>query len=233
MRSRIVSAVCILLLLGLGLLPGKDKTGWWDEPYTTWNREQTARMFTDSPWVQVQTYSYESVQGSLGQNETKFQFTVRLFSAQPVRDAYVRMLQLMNSYDTLAPERRQAFDTQVGGIAKAEVGDEVIVTVAFACSDQEGSRDLKRFFDTATAATLSQSAFLYSSSSGQITLANYQPPEGGIGCRFIYPRTFHGSPILLPADKELRFQVYVPPMSQQLIVGFKPGKMIYHGKLCY
>ncbi len=233
MRTRILGIGCFLALLSLGLLSGKEKTSWWDEPYTKWDQGQTAKMFNDSPWVEIQTYSYESAQGALGQNETKFQFTVRLFSSQPIRESYVRMLQIMNNYETLPADRRQTFDTQVGGLAQADPGDEVIVAVAFACNDQQGSRDLKYFFDTATAPTLNQNAFLYSSSAGQITLTKYLPPQSGIGCRFIFPRTFQGKPILEAGDKELRFQVYVPPMGQELRVGFKPSKMIYHGKLCY
>lgn len=224
---------CCVTLLGLGILFAKEKSSWWDEPYTKWNQGQTAKMFNDSPWVQMQTYSYESMQGSLGQNETKFQFTVRLFSAQPVREAYVRMLQLMNNYDTLPPDRQRAFDAEVGGLATADPGDEVVVSVAGVCNDTRGSRDLKYFFDTATAPTLNQNAFLYSSTAGQITLTKYLPPQSGIGCRFIYPRTFQGKPILQPGDKELRFQMWVPPMGQELLVAFKPSKMVYKGKFAY
>jgi len=223
----------LVFLAALGLLLAKDKNGWWDEPFTSWNQAETSRMFNDSPWVEVQTYSSESVQGALGQNETKYQFTVRLFSAQPIRDAYVRMLQLMNNYDTLPAERKQEFDSKISNIANADAGEEVVVAVAFACTDPEGSRNLKRFFDTATAATLSQSAFLYSSSAGQISLEKYLPPGGGIGSRFIYPRTFKGQPILQATDKELRFQLSIPQTGQDLIVGFKPAKMVYKGKFTY
>ena len=233
MRTRVLLMGCFLALLGLGLLSAKEKTTWWDEPYAKWNRNQTAKMFNDSPWVAFQTYSYETMEHNLGQNETKFQFTTRLFSAQPVREAYVRMLQLMNNYDTLAPDRQKAFDAQVGGIAQTDPGDEVIVAVAFACNDARGSRDLKFFFDNATAATQNQNAFLYSSSAGQITLAKYVPPQSGIGARFVFPRTFKGKPILQAEDKELRFQMWVPPMDQELLVAFKPSKMVYRGNFCY
>lgn len=233
MRMRSLFVAGLVILAGLDLLRAKEKNSWWDEPFTSWNQGQTAKMFNESPWVSMQTYSSESVQGALGQNETKYQFTVRLFSAQPVRDAYVRMLQLMNNYDTLPPERRQEFDSKVSNIASADPGDEVIVAVAFACSDPQGSRDLKRFLDTATAATLSQSAFLYTSSAGQITLERYLPPSAGLGSRFIYPRTFKGQPILQAGDKEMRFQVSIPQVGQDLIVGFKPSKMIYKGKFTY
>ncbi|HEV2494988.1 MAG TPA: hypothetical protein VG204_18145 [Terriglobia bacterium] len=233
MVRRSILVAGLVILTGLGLLRAKDKNSWWDEPFTSWNQAQTAKMFNESPWVQMQTYSSESVQGALGQNETKYQFTVRLFSAQPIRDAYVRMLQLMNNYDTLPPERRQEFDSRVSKIASVDPGDEVVVAVAYACSDPQGSRDLKRFLDTATTATLSQSAFLYTSSAGQIALEKYLPPDAGIGSRFIYPRTFKGQPILQATDKEMRFQISIPQVGQDLIVGFKPAKMVYKGKSTY
>jgi hypothetical protein len=233
MRSRNMLATVFVVLLCLGLLSGKDNESWWNEPYTQWNQGQTAKMFNDSPWVKMQTYSFASMAGALGQNETKFQFVVRLFSSQPVREAYVRMLQIMNKYDTLPPERRQEFDAKVGGLATADPGDEVVLTMSSVCNDPQKSRDLKTFLSTATTATLSQSAYLYSSSAGQITLKEYLPPEGGLGCRFIFPRTFKGQPILLPSDKELRFEVYIPQTGQNLQVQFRPKEMVYKGKFCY
>jgi hypothetical protein len=233
MRRRTLFATIFVILFGLGLFAGKGKESWWDEPYTKWDQVQTVKMFNDSPWVKVQTYSFESVQGAMGQNESKYQFYVRLFSSQPVREAYVRMLQLMNKYDQLSAERKQEFDAKVGGIATADPGDEVIVAVAYACNDPQGTRDLKTWLGTSTAATLSQSAYLYTPASGQIPLKNYFPPEGGVGCRFIFPRTYKGQPILQPTDKELRFEVYIPRIGQNLQVGFKPSAMEYKGKFCY
>jgi hypothetical protein len=172
-------------------------------------------------------------QGTLGVDVKKDMYIVRVFSAQPMREAYVRLLQLMNNYDSLPAARKKEFDAKVGGLATTSPGDDVVVSVAFQSNDPQRELDLKRWFGTVTTHTLSQSAYLYTSSAGQITLKKYMPPEGGggIGARFIFPRTINGKPIAQEGDKEFRFQVYIPLAGRNLYVDFKPKDMIYQGSL--
>jgi hypothetical protein len=231
MKTRHLTITALAALLGLGMLFAKNNET--EGNYEKWDQQQTVKMFDDSPWAQVQTYSFESPGGSMGQNEFKYQFTVRLFSAVPIRQAYVRMLQIMNHYDSLPPARQNQFDARVGGLATANVDDEIVVAVAYATNDPQGSRDMDQFFKTATTDTLNQSAYLYTTTAGQLQLKKYLPPNSGIGCRFIFPRSFNGKPVLTPEDKELRFQVYIPRIGQNLLVGFKPSNMMYDGKLAY
>lgn len=229
-RSFILAGLAALLGFGLIIFANGNAP---EEDYAKWSKEQTLKMFDNSPWAQMQTYSFESPGGSLGTNEYKYQFTVRLFSAVPIRQAYVRLLQLMNNYDSLPPDRQKEFDGKVGGLATASTDDEVIVAVAYSTNDPQGSRDLDRFFKTSTTQTLNQSAYLYTTTAGQLELKKYLPPGSGIGCRFIFPRSYNGKPVLTPEDKDLRFQVYIPRIDQNLLVGFKPSKMTYDGKLTY
>jgi hypothetical protein len=99
MQTRRLIIAVLGILAGLGVLFAKS--GGAQEDYTKWSQQETAKMFDDSPWAQMETYSFASVSGSMGENESKYQFAVRLFSAVPIRQAYVRMLQIMNHYDSL------------------------------------------------------------------------------------------------------------------------------------
>ena len=93
--------------------------------------------------------------------------------------------------------------------------------------------DIQRFFDTATAPTLSQSAYLYTP-RGRVDLLKYFPAGGeATGARFIFPRVLNGQPPLQPGDKQMRFEVYVPPINNTVRVGFDPRKMVFQGKLDY
>lgn len=231
MRTTRASAALLLLWVSVAPLLSKNA---WEGPFQTWNRAQVAKVFNDSPWARTQTYSSELGAGSQGQNEVHYNFVVRLFSALPIRQAYFRMLQIMNNYDDLPSDRRQAFDSKVGGILQADVKDEVVLAVAFATNDPEADRNVKHYLDTATTATLSQSAFLYSPQAGRVDLLKYIPPgQEGIGARFIFPRTFKGKSLLQPGDKEMRFEFYVPPINQRLLAGFDGRKMVYQGELTY
>lgn len=230
MRPRRVMYLVGVFALAL-TLGAKD---FWEAPYEEWTRPQVVKLFNDSPWAQLQTNTVESMRGSRGQNEFHYAFTVRLLSARPMREAYYRMLQLMNNYDELPPERRKELDTRINWLLDDEqVKDQVVVSVAFKSDDPDGSRNVKRFLDTATTDTLNQSVYLFSS-RGRDDLMKYVPAgQEGVGARFIFPRQLNGAPLLQPGDKELRFEFYVPPIGQKLMVWFKPSKMTYKGGLAY
>ena len=230
MRPAKLRALLVVSSASIALLLAKNP---WEGSYLQWSQQQAGAILNNSPWAQQQDFT--SVQGaSRGQNEIRNTFVIRLFSALPIRQAYVRLLQIMDGYETMPTDKQQAFDKGVGSLIHADVHDEVVVTVYFHSTEDITARGLKRFFDTSTAAILSQSAFLYGPRVGRVDLVKYFPPgEGGIGARFVFPRTFKGQPVLQPGDKELRFDFWVDPISQRLLIGFKPSKMMYDGELAY
>ncbi len=230
-KRLLVAPAAIFLLVPL---VAKDVT---EVPFQQWTQAQALKTFNDSPWVQLQKFSIPVMGGSGGINEYQHTFMVRLFSARPIREAYVRILQLMNKYDGLPADRKQTFDNTIKGLGFLKddtVKDEVVVAVEYKTNDPEAVRNLKRFFDTAITATLNQSAYLFTS-AGRVDLKRYIPPgkEGLAMPRFIFPREFKGSPIVKGEDKEMRFEFWVSPIGQRLLVGFKPSKMVYKGELAY
>ena len=174
-----------------------------------------------------------------GVDVPNFSFTARFFSAQPIREAYVRMLQIMNHYDTLPADRQHAFDQQVADrILHFDVSKNVIVMLSFHTNDPNAQRDMNQWFATQTTDTLKQNAYLYVPKAGQIQLVNYIPPQQGgavLGAQFIFPRNFNGEPILEPgATGKVRFQLsYQPQVNQEMYIDFKPEDMTYKGQLSY
>lgn len=258
MRRGIILTVCTMLVMGIGVAFSKgnkdsSEYGWITKPFHRWTRSETVKLFsTDSPWVRVESFGSQTegehgngvpdartatqtevVPGVLGLNVTNYVFTVRLLSAQPVREAYVRLLQLMNHYDTLPPARQKELDSKQAGFVHADVDDEVVITLAYTTNNPEASRNLRIFFATATTATLSQSAYLFTSRAGRLNLEKYLPPQGAFGARFIFPRSFHGEPIAGPQDDEFRFQVTIPQVDQDVLAEFKPSDMTYKGQFSY
>jgi hypothetical protein len=223
--------VATFSLICAALLTSKDLI---EKPFDKWDRGEVAKIFSDSAWAQSQTYTSVIEGGYQGQNEAQYKFVVRLFSALPIREAYVRMLQIMNRYDDMAPDKRKQFDSGANGLLTANLNDEIIVALAFSTNLPEATRDVQRFLDTATTQTLNQQAFLFSPRAGRLDLKKYLPPgQEGIGARFIFPRSLKGQPVLAPGDKELRFEVWVSPINQRVLVGFKPSKMMYKGEIAY
>ena len=229
-----------LIVLAVAVVVPKEKETYDSTPFQEWSQKLVSKILAEPPWAQ-QWGTSEAVAGmhenvseaERGQEVGKHSFTVRLMSSLAMRQAYVRWLELRNNYDAMPPERKQEFDSKVNGLLKADVSQEIVLAVSFQSNMPYTERDLARFFDSATAATLNQSAYLYGP-RGRIDLLKYVAANGeATGARFIFPRLVNGQPVLQPGDKEMRFELYVPPLGQVLRVAFSARKMIFQGKLDY
>jgi len=169
-----------------------------------------------------------------GTDVQEFSFTARLFSAQPIRDAYVRMLQIMNRYDGLPPDRQHAFDQQLDRFLHADFSQNVVIALSYQCNDPVGQLNLNKWFDSQTTDTLKQNAYLFSPTAGQLEVVKYFPQQGGLGAEFVFPRLFKGEPILQPRAGKMRFQLTRAPMIHQIMyIDFDSNQMTYKDKFSY
>lgn len=218
----------------------------WDGPSEKWNAKQVSRMIGDSPWSQSQTLSTALTgkdSGLQGEKEIFNKFTVRFFSALPVREAYVRLMQIVNRYEDMAPAQRSEFDARFKRALNLDVSDRVIVALEFASNDPDANREMKRFLETARTDTIKQSVYLITEHLGRVELREYFPPSSdGTGAKFIFPRTVNGKSLVSAADKEVRFEFQAPLIDrnaggqnnrQRLLATFKVAKMFYKGELSY
>lgn len=228
------SLLLCLLWFSAAWLLAKD---FWEQPFEKWKREEVVRLLSDSPWTQSETFNQIAGgkgSGMAGEKELYYRFTVRFFSARPVREAYVRMMQLMNKYDQMAPEQRQEFDTRFKRALNLDVADRVIVAVDYATNDPNAARDLRTFFETARTDRLKQQVYLISQHAGRVELREYFPPSAdGTGAKFIFPRVVKGQPVFGPQDKEVRFDFFAPVVNQRVFLTFKGAKMMYRDELAY
>jgi hypothetical protein len=218
----------------------------WYEPFEKWNSKNVSRIISDSPWSQNQTLSTPlsgKDAGLQGEKEIFNKFTVRFFSARPIREAYVRMMQILNKYDEMAGAQRGEFDSRFKRALNLDVSDRVIIALEFASNDPDANREMKLFLANARTETVKQNAYLISQRLGRVSLREYFPPSSdGTGAKFIFPRALDGKPVIATGDKEIRFEFEVPVIDrnaggqtnrQKLLVNFKVDKMIYKGELSF
>lgn len=222
------------LFIAVALSPKPPKKNPLDAPYQQWSGVQAKELYNYSPWAQreipVSVLAGESMQGD---QNFRYGWTVRLISALPIREAYVRMLQVMNHYENMADDQRKNFDKQADSFLNADAGDEIILGVEYVTKDEDIGRSMRDLFSSGTVETLSPMAFLTSSRLGRLELVKYFPPDKqAFGARFIFPRTKNGQQALQSGDDELTFE-FSPPKVKKLVVHFEPSKMIYQGKLAY
>ena len=237
--NRLIPAILLIAAVVAPLSP-KSKESIEGTPYQQWSLELVKTVMTKSPWAQewgtstaFDTKSQAGSQAVEGQDEGRNSFVIRLMSALPVRQAYIRYLELANHYETMTPEQRQQFDSKVNVLLTADVSQEIILALLYKSNVPETNRQLRQFFGTQTTATLNQSAYLYGP-HGRIDLMKYIPPNNEeASARFVFPRVVDGQPVLQTGDKEMRFELWVPPVGQKLQVAFDAKKMVFQGKLDY
>ena len=172
--------------------------------------------------------------GTEGVDVPEFIFTARLFSAQPIRDAYVRMLQIMNHYDGLPPDKQHAFDQQLDRFLHADFSQQVVIALTYQTNDPIARENMNKWFNTQTTDTLKQNAYLFSPIAGQLELLKYFPAQGGLGAEFVFLRNFKGEPILQPGAGKMRFQLtYQPQIHQIMYIDFDPKQMTYKDQFSY
>jgi hypothetical protein len=254
----LIAGTAMIISIGM-LYAAKKNENWMDEPFTKWDQKQVAELFNKSAWAVAKSFRGQASGmhgtatdmgagaatngavtgtggGTKGVDVPEFNFTARLFSSQPIREAYVRMLQIMNHYEGLPPDKQQAFDQKMGSILHFDVSQKVVIMLAYQTNDSNSKRDMDQWFNTQTTATLNQNAYLFSPTAGQLQLVQYFPPSqnGGLGAQFIFPRNFKGEPILQPGAGKMRFQLsWQPQIGQTMYIDFDPKQMTYKDQLSY
>lgn len=211
MKKSLIFAVAFLLVLSMGLI-AKD---FWEEPFREWSRNEVLKMLQDSPWSnQVILTSQRAGRDSrniAGEMEIYNAYTVRLFTALPVRQAYVRMMQIMNNYDSLSEAEQATFDKRFEPALNMDTSQQIIVNLDFETNDRQASMEVNRQLKQSSADQLRQRVYLISDRLGRVQIEQYfQPSQDGTGAKFVFPRQVDGQPVVSPEDDELKFEFFVP-----------------------
>lgn len=195
------------------------------KPWKEWNRKEAEKVFNDSPWSHSQSETTSSQQADTSTNfgdtrgreeavrnvstSTSVTLHVRFFSARPIRQAYVRMLQTAESPpESSGAERMEAW-------ANLPPDERIIVALAYT-GDQRAAARIAGALRRATTEDIKGSVFLERADGKRVSLAAYTPPSKDVfGARFIFPRTTDGQPFLSADAGTIRFHIeYSPKMPE-------------------
>jgi len=209
------------------------------KPWKEWSKDDAQKVLKDSPWAhqQVDQDFLEAnplkpnsidagTDARLKQNEG-MTYSIRFFSARPVRQAFVRMIQLQKK--DLAPEMM----TRLNVFAEAPSQDAIIVAVAVENPDANLLGKAMQIIRNATAVKLKNTTYLERSDGKRVFIEEYTPPgSDGFGARFIFPRMLDGKPFLGPEHNSVRF-VSELDSSIKLRMDYKTKGMMLDGQLEY
>jgi len=257
--------VCIAIVVATVGVFSQKATKPWNE----WNRKDAEKVLNDSAWSQSQTESQNQNQqpsdaptnmgDTRGREEAvrnvttnaSINFHVRFFTARPIRQAYVRLLQLS---ETAPPDADAA--EKMNAWANLAADDRIIVTVSCTGDDRFLSK-VARTLSGAKLDDLRTVVYLERKDGKRVALTDYAPPAKDLfGARFTFPRTVDGQPFLTSDSGMVRFHAeYAPrlmdpsmtassatsgsskspeqPYKLRLDVKFKIAEMIQNGELEY
>jgi hypothetical protein len=262
MTRTVFLTVAFICLSGVLVLVSADQ--FWEKPFTRWNEKQVHSLLNDSPWARQMTLASQSVDsgpaagadsqmgsprdlvsggrgygqdkgsGISGEKEQFYGYTVRLFSALPIRQAYVRNYQIANQYDRMSREEKQAFDARFSRALNLDTGNEIIVAVHFSSNDRQVAMEVDRQLKQATFELLKQSAYLISDRIGRVQLKGYFPPSpDGTGAKLIFPREVREQPVVSDKDRELKLEFFVPGTEHKVFVTWPVARMVMHNQVVH
>ena len=253
MNQTVISFLAALILLaGLVTITAQEKSKAWGE----WSKKDAEKMLTDSPWAQTQTDTDTSQMFYSPTNDPRLggrttsttdsriaegatnqainvKFHVRFFSARPIRQALVRLMELQQKP---SPE----VEAKLTGFAEMQSTNSIIVTVIYESNDQRFSGAVMQAFNSAATGTLKNECYLERTDGKRLFLEEYVPPgKDGFGARFIFLRELDGQPFITADTAGVRFFAQFPGARSADANGlkidrrFKIADMMYKGALEY
>jgi len=189
---------------------------------TSSTRSETVRGATDRQSVN----NSRAAQGATNQ-AVSVNYYVRLLSARPVRQAFMRVITLAQK----TPDRELLKGLQ--SFVERDFTEYIVVAVSFDSTDGRFSGPVLQSFASATLGTLKNKTYLERKDGKRLFLTDYQSPiNDGLGAKFIFPRMVDERNFLNADSGSVRFISEVGNQVK-LNVTFKLSDMMYQGQLEY
>src|SRR5687768_2006224 len=246
MKKAISLGLMLLLLTVIAVTPvtGQNDANVTKKSWKEWSKKDAEKILSDSPWGQLQVDTDTSEmffqptntgarapnsssrleQGATNQ-AVSLTYGIRFFSARPVRQAFIRMIQLQRK------DLEEDVIARMNNFAELPSGESIIIAVTLEGSDKRFLGKAMQIIDSAVTGTLKNSTYLERNDGKRVFLEEYVPPgKDGFGARFIFPRMVDERPFLTTEYQDVRF-VAEFGTSIKLNMRFKLSDMMLDGKL--
>lgn len=212
------------------------------KPWHEWSKTEADKVLNDSPWAHPQVdmeltdpnrlnrsrvvgIGNEDTRSRL--NEERVAYYIRIYSARPIRQAFIRLLQLQQT--NIDPETL----ARMNAFAEKQPGDSIVLAVNVDGPDTKPIEKVMQLLRTASTGTLRSDSYLERSDGKRVYLSEYVPPgRDGVGARFIFPRQLDGQPFLTSKFATVRF-ISDLGSSIKFDMIFKVKEMILDGEVEY
>ncbi len=236
--SGLITAFLLIGLIGSGV--SAQKTA---KPWTEWTEQEAKKMLDDSAWARTQASEDNLNRTALTplpssidvRNLDQFglmsvrssKISARLLSAQPIRQAFARMIELKQKNPS--PDMKQ----QLQAFVDRKFDDWIVVAVDYEPGQNGDPAFLRKAFAEATMKSLKSVTYLEVKGGKRLPLQDYKAPiNDGLGAKFIFPRTLDGKPFVATDSGDLRFSTELATFLR-VNARFKVTEMTLNGVLEY
>ena len=237
-----ISMFLLLAVITAVTVTGQKQEKSWKE----WSKKDAEKILTDSPWAHAQVdtdlsemFFQPTATGARAPNAnsrleqgatnqaTSVTFSIRFFSARPVRQAFMRIIQLQKK--DLEPD----VIARMNSFAELPSNDSIILAVTIEGTDKRSLGKVMQIIESAATGTLKNTTYLERNDGKRLFLEEYVPPgKDGFGARFIFKRIVDERPFLTTDINSVRF-VSEFGAAVKLNMQFKVSDMMVDGKLEY
>lgn len=212
------------------------------QSWKKWSKSEAEKMLTDSPWAHPQVdmeltdpnrlnrsrvagIGNEDTRSRL--NEERVAYYIRFYSARPIRQAFIRLVQLQQK--NINPETL----ARMNAFAEKQPEDSIVIAVQVDGPDTKPIEKVMQVLRTESTGTLRSVSYLERSDGKRVYLTQYiSPGRDGVGARFIFPRKLDGQPFLTATFTSIRF-ISELGSSIKFDMIFKVKEMIVDGEVEY
>ena len=230
--SLLTTVVC---LLAVDPNPVHGQSSFTKKPFAEWSKQDVETVLNNSPWAITQEvrirYAGEArpvaggpapTSGSSNRSEANtissagaeapvdFQFTLRLRSALPVRQALVRMKQIEAKVDKMNEKERSAFDAKIKGLLDCPAcAQNYVLTLSSRSKQNPGADAVFSLYKGGRLEDLQRYIYLVNDRGERRALVYFVPPKvPGDEATFFFPRLDDRNLPLVDKDsKELIFNL--------------------------
>jgi len=165
-------------------------------------------------------------------------YVAQLWSARPLREAFVRNEQLDPRVEQFSAEQKHKLEEHHARILGASFDEYVVIRVLYSSTVKSYDVDLANFWQRQFPEELKQRVYLIGSGGRKVRPAQIHIAKGaGREFQLIFPRFVEGQLIVEPGDKSLAVEFEHPNVGnitrQRVLLEFDVRKMLVAGKLEY
>ena len=244
MKAR--SIALALLILSFCAASVSAQAFWEKKQWQTWSKDECKKMQEDSPWAQKWYQSHvaqdrfgQPTKGDTRETEQLIFYVIQLRSALPVRQAFIRDMQMRNKYEKMSGDEKKNFDASTDAFLSRKYDDVIVVHVIYGTNIQNDEREMMRFWQTSyPEGTVPMEAYLSTSTGKRVPPIKYVSAKGGsLEFELIFPRTVNGEPLITPDVKTISVEFQHPNIGlaggARVFQAFKTDKMMVKGELLF